>query len=79
MPKPVSINVDTEGTQAVAEERIVELVGQHFDLTPKSIIEDLDLKRPVYRQTSAYGHFGREEFSWENTDKAGILAREAGL
>ena len=79
VPEPVSINVDTEGTHAVPEARIVELVGKHFDLTPKSIIEDLDLKQPIYRQTSAYGHFGREEFSWEKTDKAEILAREAGL
>jgi len=79
VPEPVSINVDTEGTHAVPEARIVELVGKHFDLTPKSIIEDLDLKQPIYRQTSAYGHFGREEFSWEKTDKADILAREAGL
>lgn len=79
VPEPVSINVDTEGTHTVPEATIVELVGQHFDLTPKSIIENLDLKRPIYRQTSAYGHFGREEFSWEKTDKAEILAREAGL
>ncbi len=79
VPEPVSINVDTEGTHAVPEARIVELVDKHFDLTPKSIIEDLDLKQPIYRQTSAYGHFGREEFSWEKTDKADILAREAGL
>jgi len=77
--EPVSINVDTEGTHTVPESTIVELVGQHFDLTPKSIIENLDLKRPIYRQTSAYGHFGREEFSWEKTDKAEILARDAGL
>jgi len=79
VPEPVSINVDTAGTHAVPESTIVELVGKHFDLTPKSIIEDLDLKQPIYRQTSAYGHFGREEFSWEKTDKAEILAREAGL
>lgn len=79
VPEPVSINVDTEGTHAVPEARIVELVDKHFDLTPKSIIEDLDLKQPIYRQTSAYGHFGREEFSWEKTDKADILAREAGI
>ena len=77
--KPVSINIDTDGTHAVPEERIVELVTEHFDLTPKGIIEHLDLKKPVYRATSAYGHFGRPEFSWENTDKAEILARDAGL
>ncbi len=77
--KPVSVNIDTSGTSTVPEERIVELVDKHFDLTPKGIIEHLDLKRPVYRQTSAYGHFGRPEFSWENTDKADALARDAGL
>ena len=77
--EPVSVNVDTFGTHAVPEERIVELVSQHFDLTPKGIIAQLDLKKPVYRATSAYGHFGRPEFSWENTDKAELLAAEAGL
>lgn len=77
--EPVSVNVDTFGTHAVPEERIVELVGQHFDLTPKGIIAQLDLKKPVYRATSAYGHFGRPEFSWENTDKAEGLAAAAGL
>jgi len=77
--EPVSVNVDTFGTHAVPEERIVELVGQHFDLTPKGIIAQLDLKKPVYRATSAYGHFGRPEFSWENTDKAEGLAVAAGL
>ena len=77
--KPVSVNIDTDGTHVVPEERIVELVDKHFDLTPKGIIDHLDLKRPVYRETSAYGHFGRPEFSWENTDKAESLARDAGL
>ena len=79
VPDPVSINIDTNGTHAVPEERIAELVEKHFDLTPKGIIEHLDLKRPIYRQTSAYGHFGRPEFSWEKTDKAEALARDAGL
>jgi len=79
VPKPVSINVDTSGTNAIPEETIVELVNRHFDLTPKGIIDHLDLKRPIYRDTSAYGHFGREEFSWEKTDKAEILARDGGL
>ncbi len=77
--EPVSVNVDTFGTNAVPEERIVELVNQHFDLTPRGIIAQLDLKKPVYKATSAYGHFGRPEFSWENTDKAEVLATEAGL
>ena len=77
--KPVSINIATSGTHSIPEERIVELVSKHFDLTPKGIIESLDLRKPVYRSTSAYGHFGRSEFSWERTDKAELLAREAGL
>ena len=79
VPQPVSINVDTSGTNTVPEEKIVELVAQHFDLTPKGIIEHLQLKRPIYRETSAYGHFGRQGVSWEETDKAEILARDAGL
>ena len=79
VPEPVSVNIDTSGTHAVAEERIVELVDKHFDLTPKGIIEHLELKQPIYRQTSAYGHFGRPEFSWEQTDKASALARDAGI
>jgi len=77
--EPVSVNVDTFGTNTVPEERIVELVNQHFDLTPRGIIAQLDLKKPVYKATSAYGHFGRPEFSWEKTDKAEVLASEAGL
>ena len=77
--EPVSVNVDTFGTNTVPEERIVELVNQHFDLTPRGIIAQLDLKKPVYKATSAYGHFGRPEFSWENTDKAEVLAADAGL
>ena len=79
VPEPVSVNVDTGGTFKVAEDTIVDLVKRHFDLTPKSIIESLQLKQPIYRETSAYGHFGRDEFSWEKTDKAEILARDAGL
>jgi S-adenosylmethionine synthetase len=77
--QPTSVNVDTFGTNAVAEERIVELVRKHFDLTPKGIVDTLQLKRPVYRPTSAYGHFGREEngFTWEQTDKVEVLKREA--
>ncbi len=77
--EPVSVNVDTFGTNTVPEERIVELVNRHFDLTPRGIIAQLDLKKPVYKATSAYGHFGRPEFSWEKTDKAEVLATEAGL
>ena len=79
VPEPTSINVDTFGTHQVPEERIIELVQKHFDLTPKGIISHLDLKRPIYSATSAYGHFGRKEFSWEQTDKAEMLASAAGL
>jgi len=73
--EPTSIAVDTFGTGSVDDARIIELVREHFDLRPKGLIEMLDLKRPIYRQTAAYGHFGREEadFTWEKTDKAEAL------
>ena len=71
--KPTSVNVDTFGTNTVPEEKITALIGEHFDLRPKSIIMHLDLKRPIYRQTARYGHFGRKEFPWEQTDKADVL------
>ena len=79
--KPVSVMVDTFGTNKVAEEKIEELVGKHFDLRPAGIIKMLDLRRPIYRQTAAYGHFGRTDVDlpWEHTDKADILRKEAGL
>jgi S-adenosylmethionine synthetase len=77
--EPTSINVDTFGTGTIPEDRIVELVAKNFDLTPSGIIEHLDLKKPIYKRTAAYGHFGRAEFSWERIDKAEILARQAGL
>ncbi|WP_310601276.1 methionine adenosyltransferase [Desulfobulbus sp.] len=79
--RPVSINVKTFGTGRVPEERLVELVGQIFDLRPKAIIQQLDLLRPIYHKTAAYGHFGRElpEFTWERTDKADALRAAAGL
>ena len=67
--KPVSIYVDTHGTAKVDETKIEEAVKHIFDLTPKGIIEKLDLLKPIYRKTATYGHFGREEFSWEKTDK----------
>jgi S-adenosylmethionine synthetase len=78
---PVSVLVDSEGTGKVADERIVELVRAHFKLTPKGIMETLDLRRPIYRKTAAFGHFGRTEpeFSWERTDKAAALKADAGL
>ena len=73
--EPTSIALNTFGTGRVSDERIVELVREHFDLRPKGLIDALDLKRPIYRQTAAYGHFGREEpdFTWEKTDKAQAL------
>ena len=79
--KPVSINVNTFGTGKVAEERLTELVRQIFDLRPKAIIQQLDLLRPIYHQTAAYGHFGRElpDFTWEKTDKAEELKAAAGI
>jgi S-adenosylmethionine synthetase len=69
--EPVSINVDTHGTGTASDEKIVEIIRKVFKLTPKGIIESLDLIRPIYRKTATYGHFGRElpEFTWENTDK----------
>jgi S-adenosylmethionine synthetase len=79
--EPVSVMVDTFGTGAISEEKITELVRQNFSLTPKAIIETLDLRRPVYKQTAAYGHFGRSGpgFTWEKTDRADALRKAAGL
>ena len=79
--EPTSISVDTFGTGEVSEHRIVELIRKHFELRPKGLIKMLDLIRPIYQPTAAYGHFGREEeeFSWERTDKAELLRSEAGL
>lgn len=79
--QPVSVLVDTFETNKIPEEQISELVRKHFSLTPKGIIETLNLRRPIYRKTAAYGHFGRNDpdFTWEKTDKAEILRKEAGL
>ena len=79
--KPTSIMVTTFGTGKVSDERLEELVAKHFDLRPKGIIQMLDLLRPIYQKTAAYGHFGRSEpeFTWEKTDKAELLAAEAGI
>ena len=79
--QPVSLMVSTFGTNAISEERIEELVREYFDLRPKAIIQTLDLLRPIYRHSAAYGHFGRTEpeFSWEHTDKADALRAAAGL
>jgi S-adenosylmethionine synthetase len=79
--EPVSVRVDTFGTGKVSETKLTELVRKNFSLTPKGIIDSLNLRRPIYRKTAAYGHFGRTEaeFTWEATDKAAALAEQAGL
>ena len=79
--KPVSILVDTFGTGKIEDEKIAELVEKNFDLRPAAIIRDLELRRPIYRQTAAYGHFGRTDIDlpWEHTDKAETLRQQAGL
>jgi S-adenosylmethionine synthetase len=78
---PVSVRIDTFGTGKVGEAKLTELVRKNFTLTPKGIIESLNLRRPIYRKTAAYGHFGRNEpeFTWEATDKAAALAEQAGI
>jgi len=78
--EPTSIAIDSFGTGKIADERIAELVREHFDLRPKGLVEMLDLKRPIYRKTAAYGHFGREDedFTWERTDKAEALRGALG-
>ncbi len=79
--KPVSVLVDTFGTAVIPEEKISELVNKHFDLRPAGIIKTLDLRRPIFKKTAAYGHFGRndDDFTWERTDVAELLKKEAGL
>jgi S-adenosylmethionine synthetase len=79
--RPVSLMVNTFGTGKVSDEKIVELIGKHFDLRPKGIIQSLDLLRPIYSKTAAYGHFGRDEpeFTWEKVDKAAALRADADL
>jgi S-adenosylmethionine synthetase len=78
---PVSVMADTFGTATVPEQKITELIREFFKLTPKGIIETLDLRRPIYKQTAAYGHFGRTGpgFTWERTDRADALRKAAGL
>ena len=78
---PLSINVETFGTAKIADEKIAKLIDEHFDLRPGAIIRDLGLRKPIYRKTAAYGHFGRDdiEFPWERTDKAAALKSAAGL
>ena len=75
--EPVSVNVDTEGTGKVEDERLCEVVREFFPLTPRGIIDYLDLRRPIYRRTAAGGHFGRDGFTWEQTDRAKALAEAA--
>jgi S-adenosylmethionine synthetase len=77
--KPTSIMATTFGTGRISDEKIVDLIARHFVLRPKGIVQMLDLLRPIYRRTAAYGHFGRPGFSWENTDKAAALAADAGI
>jgi len=77
--QPVSISVDTYGTGKIGEEHIVDLIRKHFDLRPAGIIKELDLRRPIYKGTAAYGHFGRTDLDvpWERTDKAELLKSDA--
>ncbi len=79
--RPINVTVYTEGTGLIPDEKIAELVNAHFDLRPKGIIRMLDLLRPIYLKTAAYGHFGRDEpeFTWEATDKAPTLRAAAGI
>ena len=79
--EPTSVMIDTFGTGRVSNETLTELVKKHFDLRPKGIVNMLDLLRPIYQKTAAYGHFGRDEpeFTWENTDRAALLRGDAGL
>jgi S-adenosylmethionine synthetase len=79
--QPVSVLVDTAGTGRISERALAKLVRENFELTPRGIIEELKLRRPIYKATAAYGHFGRNEdgFSWEKTDKAESLRATAGI
>lgn len=79
--QPVSIFADSYGTAKISDSKIVEIIRKNYDLTPGSIIKYLNLRRPIFKKTSAYGHFGRndEDFTWENTDMADVLRKEAGI
>jgi S-adenosylmethionine synthetase len=79
--RPLALMVETFGTGHIPDERIIDLINFHFDLRPAAIIRDLDLRRPIYKATAAYGHFGRDDIDapWEKTDKADLLRRDAGL
>ncbi|MEK6532198.1 MAG: methionine adenosyltransferase, partial [Deltaproteobacteria bacterium] len=76
---PVSVMVDTFGTEKIPVEKIEELIKKNFRMKPSELIKDLDLLRPIYRETAAYGHFGRPGFKWEQTDKAEALKKAAGI
>ena len=78
--RPVSVLVETFGTGKISDDKLAKLVEKHFDLRPKGIIHSLDLLRPIYEKTAAYGHFGRDEpeFTWESTNKAAALKADAG-
>lgn len=75
---PVSVFIETFGTGRLSDERLAEIVKENFDLRPAAIIQFLGLRRPIYKKTAAYGHFGREEFPWEKTDKKELLAKYLG-
>jgi S-adenosylmethionine synthetase len=77
--EPVSVLVDTHGTGKVEEHKLSDAVRKNFELNPKGIIETLDLRRPIYKKTAAFGHFGRNEFSWEKTDKADALLNSLSM
>ena len=79
--RPTSIMLETYGTGKISDERLTAIVAEHFDLRPKGIVKMLDLLRPIYTKTAAYGHFGRDEpeFTWEKTDRAAALKAAAGL
>ncbi len=81
MARPLSVSVETFGTEHIENNTIVELINKHFDFRPAAIIKDLNLRRPIYKDTASYGHFGRDDiqFPWERTDKADLLRSEAGL
>ena len=81
MARPTSVSAETFGTNKIPDDKINALIDKHFDLRPGAIIRDLDLRRPIYKKTAAYGHFGRpeEDFPWERTDKAAALRADAGL
>ena len=81
VPEPVSIHVDDFGTGKIHHDKLVKIIRKNFDMTPKGIMKTLNLRRPIYKKTAAYGHFGRTEpeFTWEKTDKAAKLKKDAGV